>query len=79
MISFSGGMVFDHVAFSAQSTADNPQGTSATVSNGQLQDSALYDQALSSTGSLSITYVGSSPGSHTQSILDVSGYFVAAG
>jgi carboxyl-terminal processing protease len=47
LISFSGGMVFDHVAFPAGSTAANPQATTSTVSNGQLQGSELYSQALS--------------------------------
>jgi carboxyl-terminal processing protease len=47
LISFSGGMAFDHLAFPAGSTAVNPQSTTATTQTGQVQDSALYNQALS--------------------------------
>ena len=47
LISFSGGMVFDHVAFPAGSTAANPQATGATALTGTVQDSTLYNQALS--------------------------------
>ena len=47
LISFSGGMVFDHVAFPAGSTAANPHATTATGSNGQPLSSGLYAEALS--------------------------------
>ncbi len=47
LISFSGGMVFDHVAFPAGSTAANPQTTSVTALNGQPLSSGLYAEALS--------------------------------
>jgi len=47
LISFSGGMAFDHVAFPADSTAANPQTTNSTTPGGQVQDTALYDQAVS--------------------------------
>jgi carboxyl-terminal processing protease len=47
LISFSGGMVFDHVAFPAGSTAANPQAASATALAATVQDSTLYNQALS--------------------------------
>lgn len=47
LISFSGGMVVDHMAFPAQTTAGIPPATTTNGSNGQLAGGDLYSQAVS--------------------------------
>jgi hypothetical protein len=64
--------------FAGPTGIDNPTSSNLNFPTGDDRANALT-VALSNTGGLSITYVGSSAGSFTQSIFDVTGYFVAAG
>ncbi|HJX67304.1 MAG TPA: hypothetical protein VJ258_01120 [Candidatus Limnocylindrales bacterium] len=64
--------------FAGPIAANNPTSSTLNFPTGDDRANALT-VALSSSGTLSITYVGSSAGSHTQSILDITGYFAAAG
>ncbi|MGZ6314150.1 MAG: beta strand repeat-containing protein [Candidatus Limnocylindrales bacterium] len=62
--------------FAGPTAEDNPTSSTLNFPTGDDRANALT-VALSGSGGLSITYVGSSGGSSTQSILDVTGYFVA--